>query len=86
MRSIISSFIFDKQVEDLGGAKAIDEALSPFIESLMNNPYEFPMFENDFTSFRWVRTKETTFTPPLVIVFIIDEDKNVVLEHVEALP
>lgn len=85
MRSIISTDIFDQQVEELGGARAIDEVLSPLIEALMSNPYGFPMFENDFTSFRYVKTRETHFLPALVVVFTIDENKNVVLEHLESI-
>lgn len=71
------------QVENLGGAKRLDEALAPFMEGLMRDPYGFPKFENDFTSFRFVQTKETPFVPQLVIVFTIDDNKNVVLEHIE---
>lgn len=82
MRSIISTNDFDRQVESLGGARALDEVLSPLMEALSNNPYGFPKFENDFTSFRYVVTRETVLTPSLSIVFTIDEDKNVVLEHI----
>lgn len=85
MRNIISTSYFDEQVERLGGARAIDEALSPFMNGLTINPYGFDKFENDHTSFRFVKTKETTFTPALVIVFTIDENRNVVLEHIEAI-
>lgn len=85
MRSIISTHDFDRQVESLGGAKALDEVLSPLMEALSNDPYGFNKFENDFTSFRYVLTKETLFTPALSIVFTIDENKNVVLEHIEVV-
>jgi hypothetical protein len=86
VRSIISTFEFDQQVEALGGAKAIDDALSPLIEALMQDPYGFTRFENDFTSFRYAMTLANALTPPLAIVFTIDENKNVVLERVEVLP
>lgn len=55
------------------------------MNGLTINPYGFDKFENDHTSFRFVKTKETTFTPALVIVFTIDENRNVVLEHIEAI-
>jgi hypothetical protein len=86
VRSIISSFEFDQQVESLGGARVLDDALSPLIEALMKDPYGFVLFENDFTSFRYALTRGNALTPPLAIIFTIDENKNVVLERVEVLP
>lgn len=84
MRQIIWSDTFSTGVEALGGAEAIDHALEPIIESLTRNPYGFEKIENDWTSFRVIRTKAIGFqVPALVIVFVIDEDKNVVLEWVD---
>lgn len=85
MRSIISTHEFDRQVELLGGAKALDEVLSPLMEALSNDPYGFNKFENDYTSFRYAMTRETVLTAPLAIVFTIDENKNVVLEYIEVI-
>ena len=88
MRSIITSAEFDDQVAKLGGARAIDEALSPFMESLSLNPYGFHLFEADGFSFRWFTTKETHWgTPPLYVVFTIEsqEPYNVVLVTIEEL-
>lgn len=85
MRSIISSHEFDRQVEALGGAKALDEVFLPLVDVLTVNPYSFPLFENDFTSFRYALTKENAVTPALAIIFTIDENKNVVLEWIEIL-
>lgn len=87
-RQIITTAEFDAQVNKLGGARAIDEALSPFMEALSLNPYGFNLFETDGFSFRWLRTRETQWTPPLAIVFTIDKDdnNNVVLQSVEELP
>ncbi|HVX79822.1 MAG TPA: hypothetical protein VHB23_00485 [Devosiaceae bacterium] len=86
MRNIISSPAFDAAVELLGGYRAIDAAMAPVIEALASNPYGFPLFESDQFSFRWLITHEIAWVPPLVIVFRIDEDKNVILEHVEEAP
>ncbi|MER9402707.1 hypothetical protein NKI36_01450 [Mesorhizobium caraganae] len=83
MRSIIASDHFSRTVLDLGGYRAIDEALEPIIEGLRRNPYGFERFENDHISFRYARTKSTGWVPALVVIFSIDENKNVVLEHVE---
>jgi len=88
VRNIVSTPEFDREVEALGGARAIDDALSPFVEALSHNPYGFEKFEADGFSFRWVITHETIMTPPLAIVFRIElsEPYDVVLEHIEERP
>jgi hypothetical protein len=83
MREIIEAESFKQAVRDLGGYRAIDEALEPIIEGLYRNPYGFTFFQNDWTSFRYARTKALESTPPLVVIFTIDDKGNVVLEHVE---
>jgi hypothetical protein len=52
MRSIIWSDEFSAQVEQAGGARLVDEALSPILDGLMRNPYGFEKIENDHVSFR----------------------------------
>lgn len=86
MRQIIASKDFDRAVLELGGYRAIDEALEPIIEGLLRNPYGFEKFENDHISFRYARTKSTGWVPALVVIFSINEEKNVVLEHIEKDP
>jgi hypothetical protein len=83
MREIIESTSFREAVQKLGGARAIDAAFETLAEALYHNPFGFPLFENDWTQFRYARTKEIDFIPPLVFIFTIDANKNVVLEHVE---
>jgi hypothetical protein len=84
MRSIIESEQFAKDVEALGGYRAIDQALEPIIEALMANPYGFERFENDWCSIRYARTRMIErYVPPLIVAFIIDEQQNVVLEWIE---
>jgi len=83
VREIIEAESFKKAVADLGGHRAIDEALEPIMEALYHNPQGFPYFENDWTSFRYARTKAIDFIPALIVIFIIDQNRNVVLQHVE---
>lgn len=84
MRQIIWSEDFTASVDALGGAAVVDQALEPVLEALSRNPYGFQHIENDWVSFRVVRTKAIGFdVPALVIVFTIDEDKNVVLQLAE---
>ena len=88
MRQIIWSAEFAAQVEKAGGARLVDEALSPIIDGLMRNPYGFHKYENDFTSFRYAKTEALHGKlGALTIIFTIDEEKNVVLQwYDEDLP
>ena len=83
MREIIESESFKEAVRNLGGHRAIDEALEPIIEALYHNPQGFPFFENQWASFRYARTKALEFVPPIVIIFTIEPNGNVILQHVE---
>ena len=85
MRQIIESESFKEAVRKLGGHRAIDEALEPIIEGLYHYPQGFPFFENQWVSFRYARTKALEFVPlpPLVVIFTIEPNGDVVLQHVE---
>jgi hypothetical protein len=83
MREIIASPAFDNAVEKLGGYRAIDLAMEPIIEALYRDPFGFSKFENDWTSFRYAKTKRIGIIPALVFIFSIQENGNVLLEHVE---
>jgi hypothetical protein len=72
LRNIVTTAEFDEKVERLGGARAIDEVLSPLMEALARDPYGFHKFETDGYSFRWLTTRETIWTPQLYVAFIID--------------
>ncbi len=81
MRNVVWSEAFADQVEQAGGARVVDEALSPILDGLMRNPYGFYKFENDHTSFRYAKTVPVPgIIGALVVVFTIDARKNVVLE------
>lgn len=81
MRGIIWSIEFTEQVNRAGGARIVDEALSPILDALMRNPYGFPKEENDWTSFRYARTEAIPGKlGALTVIFTIDDHKNVVLE------
>lgn len=84
MRSIVEGPEFAASVARLGGYRAVDLALETIIEALSRNPYAFPLIENDWCKFRYARTKMIEgYMPPLVVVFTIDEDKNVILQWAE---
>jgi hypothetical protein len=83
MRHIIWSDEFSKCVEELGGARAVDRALDPLMDALMRNPYGFDAVQNDWTSFRYARTKAIgNLVPALIVVFTIDDTKDVILQWV----
>lgn len=83
MRELIEAESFKEAVLKLGGHRAIDEVLEPIIEALYRNPQGFPFFENQWVSFRYARTKALEFVPPLVVIFTIEPNGDVVLRHVE---
>ena len=47
------------------------------------NPYGFPLIENDFTRGRHIITRPIGDLPALVWLFMIDENNNVTIVHVE---
>lgn len=85
-RQIIYSKEFDAAVEILGGYRAIDRVLEAVIDGLDRNPYGFNKFENDFISFRYAITKPSDDAPSLIVVFIVNDAKDVILEHIEENP
>jgi hypothetical protein len=84
VREIIEGGYFAQCVEELGGYRAVDLALETIMEALMQNPYGFPLIENDWCKVRYARTTMIEgYIAPLVVAFTIDENNNVVLEWVE---
>jgi hypothetical protein len=81
-RQIIFSHAFGQDVQAFGGYGTIDRALETVEEALVHNPYVFPKFESDFTSFRYAITKPIDDLPALAMQFTIDERGNVVLEKI----
>ena len=84
MREIIEGEYFAECVEQLGGYRAIDRALETIIDALMQDPYGFPYVENDWVRIRYAKTMMIEgYIPALVVAFVIDENKNVILEWIE---
>ncbi len=67
----------------LPGYRIIDRALDTVYDGLTKNPYGFHKFENDLFSFRYAITSAIEDIPALVFTFVLDENKDVVLKHVE---
>jgi hypothetical protein len=81
MRNIIWSSEFTEQVNRAGGTRIVDEALAPVIDALTRHPYGFPKVENDWTSFRNVKTDAIPGKlGALTVIFTIDDHKNIILE------
>lgn len=83
MREIIESENFKRAVHALGGHRAVDEALQPIIEALYHRPQGFPSFKNKWVSFYYARTKPIRYVPALVVMFTIEQNGDVLLDHVE---
>ena len=72
MRSIIEGPYFASCVEQLGGYRAVDEALEAIIDGLSNDPYGFPFIENDWCKIRYARTRAIQgYIPALIVAFTI---------------
>lgn len=84
MRLIIEGQYFAECVDRLGGYRAIDLAIETIIEALMQNPYGFPLIENDWCKIRYARTKMIEgYIQPLIVAFTIDDENDVTLEWAE---
>ena len=84
MRLIIEGEYFAECVDRLGGYRAIDLAMETILEALMQNPYAFPLIENDWCKIRYARTNMIEgYIPPLLVAFVITDDNDVILEWVE---
>jgi hypothetical protein len=80
---IIETESFTKAVEQIGGHRFVDLALSTILDGLMRNPYGFHHFESEVVSFRYARTKRIGNIPPLILIFRIVPPETVFLEYVE---
>jgi hypothetical protein len=84
VRLIIEGEYFAECVERLGGYRAVDLALETIVEALMQNPYGFPLIENDWCKIRYARTNMVEgYIPPLIVAFVITDDNDVILEWAE---
>jgi hypothetical protein len=84
VRLIIEGEYFAACVERLGGYRAVDLAMEAVLEALMQNPYGFPLIENDWCKIRYARTNMIEgYIPALIVAFTITEDNDVILQWVE---
>jgi hypothetical protein len=84
VRQIIEGEFFAECVEKLGGYRAVDSALETIIEALMQNPYGFPLIENDWCKIRYARTTTIeAYIPALVVAFSINDENDVILQWAE---
>ena len=74
----------DIAAEALGGYERIDRALDPVIEGLSVNPYRYEKIESDFYQARYVVTRSVGDVPPLVWIFRIEANNDVLIVGVEA--
>jgi hypothetical protein len=84
-RRIIYLPEFDEQAKVLGGIQIVDQALRPIVDALERNPRAFRVIETPWFRVRYAATRQVGNVPPLLIIFSIDEDDDVVMEWVETL-
>ena len=73
----------DEAASQLGGYEQIDESLFIFLEALVRNPEEFPKVEVLWGSVRYIRTKAFRNTAELIWYFVLEENGDVLMTHVE---
>jgi hypothetical protein len=79
-RRIYSDAEFDQQVAALGGYEKLDPALNPVIDGLYDDPYGYPIIQNDWISLRrYARTIPQNGLPGFVVTFVIQEDGTIEL-------
>ena len=84
-RSVFFSSACDAAAARLGGYERIDLALEAAYQALLVNPYGLPLIESDHYRARYVITIQVGDIPPLVWVFTINDQNDVVITHVERL-
>jgi hypothetical protein len=83
-RQICFSPECDLAAETLGGYQKLDPALDAVWDALMRNPFGLNIIETDFThQERFIVTKRVGACPSLIWLFVIREDQNVEITHVE---
>ena len=73
----------DQAADAIGGYQRIDDSLDTILEPLTRNPRGFPTVECAWGSVRYARTKAVHECPPLLWYFLMDQQENVVIVHVE---
>lgn len=81
-RRIIYRPEFDEDANRLGGIAAVQRVIDPVIESLENDPYSFGLLDV-VTGLRYAATKAVGAMQPLIVVFSIDADGDVMMEAVD---
>lgn len=82
-RSIMFDPDCDKAAEALGGYARIDISLEAVWDGLQREPRGFDIIQTDWGSVRYVRTKRVADVPELIWQFVVDQDDNVLIVHVE---
>ncbi len=83
-RRILFSAECESAAARIGGFQRIDESLAAGIyDALERNPYGFPLLESDWFTARMIATKPFRSMPALVWLFVIDENKDIVITHVQ---
>lgn len=72
---------FNADAVRLGGIALIQRIISPIIEILERNPYEFGLLSTD-SGIRYAIIRASRDTPELLITFIIDADDDVMMASV----
>jgi hypothetical protein len=82
-RRIIFSARCDEAASAIGGYESIDCSLDAFWGGLQNDPHGFLSIKTQLYSAKFIVTKPLKNVPPLVWIFTISTNGDVILDHVE---
>lgn len=81
--TLIHSDEFRAGVTSLGGYSAIDIALETVCDGLRRNPFGFEKVDLGLYSFRYAKTVRIGGITPLIVIYTIEKDRVVILQHIE---
>ena len=82
-RRIVFSPECDNAASALGGYEKVDPSLDTVWDVLRNDPYKLPRLECDWFMVRYIFTKRTRDAPALIWLIKIEENGDIIIEHVE---
>ena len=82
-RRVIFSREFEECTKGLGDPKSVDEAVAPVVDALYRDPFAFRVIATDWVRCRYAITRATMHLPPLIVIFTIEENGDVIIGDVE---
>jgi hypothetical protein len=82
-RRVIFSHEFDECAKRLGDPRLVDDAVAPIVDALYSDPSAFQVIATDWVRCRYAVTRATAHLPPLIVIFTIEENGDVIIGDIE---